>query len=37
MNKDEIIRLLPEYDIMLAIFHAAIDREMMTRAKTEVD
>ena len=29
MNKDEIIRLLPEYDIMLAIFHAAIDREMI--------
>lgn len=33
MNKDEIIRLLPEYDIMLAIFHAAIDREMIDAGK----
>ncbi len=33
MSKDEIIRLLPEYDIMLAIFHAAIDREMIDAGK----
>ena len=33
MSKEEIIRLLPEYDIMLSIFHAPIDREMLDAGK----
>ena len=33
MSKEEIIRLLPEYDIMLSIFHAPIDRKMLDAGK----
>lgn len=33
MNKEEIIRRLPEYDILLAIFHAPIDRDMIDAGK----
>ena len=33
MSKEEIIRLLPEYDVMLAIFHAPIDREILDAGK----
>lgn len=33
MSKEEIIRRLPEYDILLAIFHAPIDREMIDAGK----
>ncbi len=33
MSKAEIIRLLPEYDVMLAIFHAPIDREILDAGK----
>ncbi len=33
MSKEEIIRLLPEYDVMLAIFHAPIYREILDAGK----
>lgn len=33
MSKAEIIRCLPEYDVLLAIFHAPIDREMIDAGK----
>lgn len=33
MDKEEIIRLLPAYDVMLAIFHAPIDREIIDASK----
>lgn len=33
MDKAEIIRLLPEYDVLLSIFHAPIDREMIDAGK----
>ena len=33
MSKEEIIRLLPEYDVMLAIFHAPIDSEILDAGK----
>lgn len=33
MSKEEIIRLLPEYDVMLAIFHAPIDKEILDAGK----
>lgn len=33
MSKEEIIRLLPEYDVMLAIFHAPIDRKILDAGK----
>lgn len=33
MGKDELIRVLPEYDVMLAIFHAPIDREILDAGK----
>lgn len=33
MSKAEIIRLLPEYDVLLAIFHAPIDKEILDAGK----
>lgn len=33
LTKDEIIRMLPEYDILLAIFSRPIDREMIDAGK----
>lgn len=33
MSKEEIIGLLPEYDVMLAIFHAPIDKEIIDAGK----
>lgn len=33
MSKEEIIRLLPEYDILLSIFHAPVDREILDAGK----
>lgn len=33
MSKEDIIRLLPEYDVMLTIFHAPIDREILDAGK----
>ena len=32
-SKEEIIRLLPSYDVMLAIFHAPIDKEILDAGK----
>lgn len=32
-SKEEIISLLPEYDVMLAIFHAPIDKEILDAGK----
>lgn len=32
-SKEEIIRLLPEYDVMLSIFHAPVDKEMLEAGK----
>lgn len=33
ISKEDILRLLPEYDILLAIFHAPIDKEMIDAGK----
>lgn len=33
LNKTELIRMLPEYDVLLAIFHAPIDREILDAGK----
>lgn len=33
MGKEELIRVLPEYDVMLAIFHAPIDKEILNAGK----
>lgn len=32
-SKTELLRILPDYDIMLAIFHAPIDREIIDAGK----
>lgn len=33
LSKEEIIRMLPDYDVMLAIFHAPIDKEIINAGK----
>ena len=33
LSKEEIIRLLPEYDILLAIFSRPIDKDMLDAGK----
>lgn len=33
LSKEEIIRILPDYDVMLAIFHAPIDKEIINAGK----
>lgn len=33
MGKEELIRVLPGYDVLLAIFHAPIDREILDAGK----
>lgn len=33
LNKQDLIRMLPEYDVMLAIFHAPIDQEIIDAGK----
>lgn len=33
MSKEEIIRLLPEYDVLLSIFHAPVDKEIIDAGK----
>lgn len=33
LSKAELIRMLPEYDVLLAIFHAPIDREIIDAGK----
>lgn len=33
LNKAELIRMLPDYDVMLAIFHAPIDQEIIDAGK----
>lgn len=33
LSKEEIIRMLPDYDVMLAIFHSPIDKEIINAGK----